>query len=247
MSARKRYLVPCRPSQVRAMMTATCDNGPSGNFAWRIALMDAIRIAAFFIVLGFLATSGCSTAPPHSQQNLCAIFDQYPEWYDAAKDSEQRWGTPAHILMSFVRHESAFVEDAKPPRNWFLFVPLPRGSSAEGYAQAQDPAWDEYQEENGGLFKSRSDMQDALDFIGWYNHKSSSALGISKWDPKNLYLAYHEGRTGYSRGSFNGKPSVVRVAERVDWQAREYGAQLRQCEERFQCRRWYQVGPFCSI
>ncbi len=54
--------------------------------------------------------------------------------------------------MSFVKHESAFVDDAKPPRNWFLFIPLPRGSSAEGYAQAQDEAWDEYQDENGVLF-----------------------------------------------------------------------------------------------
>ena len=133
--------------------------------------------------------------------------------------------------MSFVKQESAFVHDAKPPRDWFLFIPLGRPSSAEGYAQAQDAAWDEYQDENGGLFKSRSDIDDALDFIGWYNNKSSQALGISKWDPKNMYLAYHEGRGGYARGSYKSKPEVVRIAERVDGQARKYGAQLRQCED----------------
>ena len=186
---------------------------------------------SFLVLLVILGIVGCSSAPPQSPENLCAIFDEYPGWYDAAKESEDRWGTPAHILMSFLKQESAFVHDAKPPRDWFLFIPLGRPSSAEGYAQAQDAAWDEYQDENGGLFKSRSDIDDALDFIGWYNNKSSQALGISKWDPKNMYLAYHEGRGGYARGSYKSKPEVVRIAERVDGQARKYGAQLRQCED----------------
>ena len=186
---------------------------------------------SFLVLLVILGIVGCSSAPPQSPEHLCAIFDEYPGWYDAAKESEDRWGTPAHILMSFVKQESAFVHDAKPPRDWFLIIPLGRPSSAEGYAQAQDAAWDEYQDENGGLFKSRSDIDDALDFIGWYNNKSSQALGISKWDPKNMYLAYHEGRGGYARGSYKSKPEVVRIAERVDGQARKYGAQLRQCED----------------
>ena len=50
-------------------------------------------------------------------------------------------------------------------------------------------------------------------------------------DPKNMYLAYNEGRGGYARGSYKSKPEVVRIAERVDGQARKYGAQLRQCED----------------
>jgi len=208
--------------------------------------MISVKAIAALVLSAVVAITACTSTPPQSQDNLCAIFDEYPQWYDAAKDSEERWGTPPHILMSFVKHESAFVSDAKPPRGWFLFIPLPRGSSAEGYAQAQDAAWDEYQDENGGLFKSRSDMKDALDFIGWYNHLSSESLGISKWDPKQMYLAYHEGRGGYARGSYNSKPEVVQLADRVDWQAREYGAQLLQCEDRFRCRHWYQVGPLCS-
>ena len=195
--------------------------------------MVLYRAARFFLFLPVIsAIVSCSSAPPQSPNNLCAIFDEYPSWYDAAKESEDRWGTPPHILMSFVKQESAFVHDAKPPRDWFLFVPLGRPSSAEGYAQAQDAAWDEYQDENGGLFKSRSDIDDALDFIGWYNNKSNQALGISKWDSKNMYLAYHEGRGGYARGSYKNKPGLVRIADRVDGQAREYGAQLRQCEDR---------------
>ena len=211
-----------------------------------LARAISVTKSSALVSIAIAVTTGCTSTPPQSQENLCAIFDQYPEWYDAAKESEDKWGTPPHILMSFVKQESAFVGDAKPPRDRFLFIPLPRSSSAEGYAQAQDEAWDEYQDETGGLFRSRSDMDDALDFIGWYNRKSSETLGISVWDPKRMYLAYHEGRGGYARGSYTSKPEVVRIADQVDWQAREYGAQLRQCEDRLRCRHWYQIRPFCS-
>lgn len=189
--------------------------------------------------------SACATTPPHKQDNLCAIFDQYPQWYDYAKASEKKWGTPPHILMAFVKRESSFVHNAKPPRKWFLFIPLGRPSSAKGYAQIQDPAWQEYIRENGGWFKSRKDMEDALDFIGWYNHRSHKRLGISKWNPKHLYFAYHEGHGGYRRGAYRKKPSLIRVAAQVDGRARRYGAQLRTCESRFKCRKWYQFWPFC--
>ena len=137
---------------------------------------------------------GCATPPPKQQSNLCAVFEQHPDWYDYARQSAEHWGTPIPVLMAFVHHESSYRSHAKPPRRWWLFIPLGRPSSAKGYAQAQDPVWGEYQAERGRLFRSRSDMQDALDFIGWYNAKTSRQLGISRADARNLYLAYHEGR-----------------------------------------------------
>jgi len=207
--------------------------------------MTSPGVVRVLIAIFLALAAGCATAPPREQDDLCAIFDQYPEWYDAAKASQDRWGTPPHILMAFIKQESAFRDDARPPRSWFLFVPLWRKSSAKGYAQAQDEAWEQYKDEVGGFMKSRSDMEDALDFIGWYNQKSSRQLGISKWDPKRLYLAYHEGHGGYARGTYRSKPELLRTADRVDRQAKEYGAQLRRCEERFRCRHWYQFWPFC--
>jgi hypothetical protein len=71
-------------------------------------------------------------------------------------------------------------------------------------------------------------------------------LGIAKRDPKRLYLAYHEGHAGYRRGSHNGNERLLRIADRVDRTAREYGEQLRRCDEEFRCRKWYQFGPFCD-
>ncbi len=46
-------------------------------------LVKAIPVSA---LLAVVTLAGCMSAPPQSQENLCAIFDQYPEWYDAAKE-----------------------------------------------------------------------------------------------------------------------------------------------------------------
>ena len=206
--------------------------------------INYLKQSASLILLCTL--TGCATAPPNQQDNLCAVYEQNPDWYDYGQSSEEKWGVPPHILMAFVRHESSYQHNAKPAYDWFLFIPLGRPSSAEGYAQIQDPAWQDYKKETGGLFKSRSDMEDALDFIGWYNNKSNRLLGISKWDPKQLYLAYHEGHTGYKRGTYQNKPDLIGIADRVNHTAREYGTQLRQCEDQFKCQSWYQVGPLCG-
>lgn len=202
------------------------------------------RIAALIAIFASLA--GCASAPPKQQHNLCAVFAQHPSWYDYARESAATWGTPIPIQMAFVRHESSYRENAKPPFEWFLFIPLGRASSAKGYAQIQDPAWQDYRAERGSLFRSRGDMEDALDFIGWYNDKTHRQLGISKWNAEHLYLAYHEGRGGYRRGSYKRKPKLRKIAARVAATASEYGAQLKQCEQRFRCRKLWQFGPFCS-
>ena len=189
----------------------------------------AVRRLGALLLGGAVAlfAAGCATAPPKEQGDICAVFEQEPDWYDQARKSAKKWGTPIHVQMSFVRHESSYRSRAKPPRKKLWFIPLGRPSSAKGYAQAQDPVWGEYQEERGRLFRTRSDMGDALDFIGWYNHKTWKELGISRSDARNLYLAYHEGRGGYRRGTWKKKPGVQRTAARVAETAARYKVAAR--------------------
>ena len=190
--------------------------------------------------------AGCATAPPNQTDNICRIFDEYPGWYDDARKSEQRWHTPIPVQIAIIRQESGFRENVKPPRDWVLgIIPLPRRSSAYGYAQAQDPAWSDYRDATGRRFASRSDMEDALDFVGWYNDISHRRLGIPKSDAERLYLAYHEGHGGFERGTYRGKQGLRSVAQRVAQNARIYTEQLKTCERRFRCRRFWQFGPFC--
>ncbi|MDG6777084.1 hypothetical protein QCB44_00030 [Thiomicrorhabdus sp. zzn3] len=174
---------------------------------------------------------GCSSNPPkNTYNNICSIYDYDDDWYDAARSSEKRWGIPSYILMAFVHQESRFKHDAQPERPYLLgFIPLPRSSSAYGYAQAQDPAWYDYQKATGRWGARRSNVDDSLDFIGWYNYVSHKRLGIPRNDPYNLYLAYHEGRGGYARRTYENKAWLKKVAMKVTNQAKRYRSQLESC------------------
>ncbi|PJE80793.1 hypothetical protein CI610_00218 [invertebrate metagenome] len=177
-----------------------------------------------------LVLSGCaSTTPPSRPQNLCNIFKEKPGWYKDAKKAEKRWGTPVQVMMAIMYQESSYRHNVRPPRPWFLFIPLPRKSSAYGYAQAQDFTWDEYVEEAGGWFPSRSNFGDAIDFIGWYTNKTRRVNGVSLWRADLLYLNYHEGMGGYRRGTHKNKAWLMQTARKVARRASGYGAQLRSC------------------
>lgn len=196
-----------------------------------------------------LLVSGCATLapnPPQDQSNICEIFREQPSWYDYARDSQEKWGTPIATQMSFIQQESSFRSHVRPDRKRYLgFIPGPRPSSARGYAQAQDPVWGEYREQAGSTFARRTHMKHATDFIGWYNTRTRAQTGISLNNPEHLYYAYHEGAGGYQRGTYRNKPHVLRAGSQVSARANRYQAQLNSCEAEFQCRRFYQVWPFC--
>ena len=179
----------------------------------------------------------CATSPPSTTQDICKIFKEKKSWYRAAKKTEKRWKIPISVSMAFIKQESSFVADAKPARTKLLgFIPWKRKSSAKGYAQAIDGTWDLYLKERGGWFKERNDFDDAVDFVGWYNFKSHKELGIATTNARALYLAYHEGRGGYKRGSHRTKPWLLLVADKVHRQSDRYNAQYQGCKKKLGSR-----------
>lgn len=176
-----------------------------------------------------LISVGCSNYKPTQVADVCKIFWGETDWYEDARRSSKRWGTPIGVMMAIIKQESTFQAKVRPDRPKFLFIPLPRKSSAYGYAQAQDPAWNDYRKDTGNWGHDRDDFGDAINFVGWYTNMSNKRLGISKWDPYKQYLAYHEGWGGYSRASYNKKPQLLTVAKKVQGQAERYGAQLSKC------------------
>lgn len=180
-------------------------------------------------LLALVLPTGCSEYQPTDIGNVCHIFRGETAWYEDARDASERWGTPIWVMMAIIHQESSFIDDAKPPREWFLFIPLPRSSSAYGYAQAIDPTWEEYIVATDNDGHDRDDFTDAINFVGWYTSLTQRQLGISKWDAYNQYLAYHEGRGGYQRGSWKEKHWLIEVAKRVKLRAAAYNNQLKVC------------------
>lgn len=173
--------------------------------------------------------SGCATYQPAQTDNVCNIFWGETDWYEDAREAKKRWDMPISIMMAIMNQESSFRSSVRPERPKFLFIPLPRKSSAFGYAQAQDAAWNDYRKATGNWRHDRDKFADAINFIGWYTDTSHRRLGISKTDPYRQYLAYHEGWGGYSRGSYTKKPQLLKVAASVKRQTGTYNSQLKKC------------------
>lgn len=196
------------------------------------------RLIPPLLLLLFL--NACTSSQPKNTHNICAIFMEKDDWYEHTKNSYKKWGVPIHIQMAIIHQESRFIADAQPPRPKVLgFIPWFRNSSAYGYPQAQDSTWDWYLDKAGSWSADRDDFEDASDFVGWYCTVSHKKLGISKWDTINQYLAYHEGHTGYKRKSYLKKSWLIKVARKVDKQAKVYSQQLNACKQELESSSWF--------
>lgn len=173
--------------------------------------------------------SGCGDRS-FDKDDLCSVYDAYPEWKKAVGEAEQQWGIPQELIMAVMRYESSFVGDAEAPRRrYFGLIPGERLSSAYGYSQALDRTWEEYQERTGEKSAKRDDFADAASFIGWYLNRSHRSLQIPRSDGYHLYLAYHEGHRGFLRRGYEKQPKLMAVARKVNTARMTYKAQLKKC------------------
>ncbi len=187
-------------------------------------------LVRLFAIGSMLLLAACAS-PPQNTANICSMFGDKDSWFRAARQAEKRWGVPIPVSMAFIKQESGFSSRAKPARRKLLgFIPGPRPSSAFGFAQAQDATWDDYRKFSGNGIARRSNFADAVDFVAWYNNNSYRINKIARDDAYNLYLAYHEGNRGFSRGTYAGKPELLKVARKVEANAQVYQAQFQECE-----------------
>ncbi|WP_373355025.1 transglycosylase SLT domain-containing protein [Pseudoroseicyclus sp. CXY001] len=167
---------------------------------------------------------------PRELDDACAIVQQHPSYLRAFRATQREWGVPVAVQMAIIYQESKFIGNARTPHQFVLgVIPVGRQSSAYGYAQALDGTWEEYQRAEGGFRARRDDIRDATDFMGWYMAQTFRELGIPLDDTRNQYLAYHEGRSGYARGSYRSKSWLVRIAGQLEARALMYHAQLGAC------------------
>lgn len=195
------------------------------------------------LVMASLILSSCATTPPRNVDNICSVFRQYPHWYRDSVDVQRRWWVPIYVQMAIIHQESHFNAHARPPRTKLLWIiPWTRPSTAYGYAQVLDGTWSVYRRANGGFFSGRHHFADGVDFIGWYANEAHKRAGISRQDPYNLYLAYHEGIGGFQRKTYLSKPWLIAVAHKVSSRSAIYQAQLKACRSLPRVKSWYTFG-----
>lgn len=191
------------------------------------------RLLRAAILMVFVAACGSGNfSAPRNLDDACSIVDQRPKYLTAMKRAERKWGIPVAVQMATFYQESKFIGNARTPHKFVLgVIPMGRQSSAYGYAQALDATWSDYKRDTGNWSAKRDNMNDAADFMGWYMNESTKELGISKGDARAQYLAYHEGRGGYKRGSYRAKSWLMRVADEVAARATLYQYQLQACRK----------------
>lgn len=193
------------------------------------------RVLPPLALVAALAVAGCSSTPPATINDVCAVFTErsglLSNWYVDARRASDKYGIPVYVLMATMRVESGFDGDARPPRYKILgFIPWKRKSSAYGYAQALDGTWSEYREDTGQPFARRGDFGDSIDFIGWYHSRSVARNGVSPHDAYSLQLNYYAGWGGYANGSWRNNGSAKKSAARAASFAQDYRGQLAYCK-----------------
>jgi hypothetical protein len=189
-----------------------------------------MQIACLLLLAACGGGGGIRGDAPRNLDDACGILAQRPGYLRAFRAAERRWGVPVHVQMATIYQESKFISDARTPLRFSLgVIPVGRQSSAFGYSQALDGTWEEYLADRGIRRARRDRIRDATDFMGWYMAETTRRLGIAPTDARNQYLAYHDGRTGYARGSYRAKPWLIRVAGEVAARADSYEVQLRRC------------------
>lgn len=189
------------------------------------------RILRTLGLLLFVAACGSGNfTAPRNLNDACSITNQRPSYLKAMRRSQDKWGVPVPVQMAIIYQESKFIGNARTPYQYALgVIPMGRQSSAYGYSQALDGTWNEYRQATGRRGAKRDDIKAATDFMGWYMAESSETLGIALDDSKAQYLAYHEGRAGYARGSHRSKSWLQRIAAEVEDRAILYHTQLQAC------------------
>ena len=191
------------------------------------------HLRTIIVVLLLASCGGGNFRAPKNLDDACSIVRERPEYLKAMKAAERHWDVPVPVQMAIIYQESKFIGNNRTPVQYALgVIPMGRQSSAYGYAQALDGTWEEYQHSGGGRGAERDDIRDATDFMGWYMTQTTEETGIPVHDARNQYLAYHEGRTGYLRGTHSSKAWLLRIADDVGARAVMYDQQLRLCGKR---------------
>lgn len=187
----------------------------------------------------------CSSEKVDKSQDLCMVYNKNYHWYRSAMRAQKKHDIDATIIMSVMAQESNFTHNARPGKEYILnFIPWGYETSARGYGQVIDGAWDDYKKINNKWFPSRHNFNDVSDYIGWYLDKASKKLHINRKDTYHLYLAYHQGMTGYKRHDERNNHELDLIAKKVQRNSNRYQYEFKQCENSLWLKHWLYIWDY---
>ena len=166
------------------------------------------RQLALFALCAILGACSGHDKPPSTVVDACRMQSERPQWFAAMRRTEGKWGVPVSVQLATIargvelpQRRAADPQGRQRPllarRAALQRLRLRPGDRRHlGRLPRRPPA-------SAGA--DRDDFSDASDFIGWYMNTNSQVNGVPLRDTYNQYLAYHEGKAGFARGSYRGK------------------------------------------
>lgn len=199
-----------------------------------------------YLVLVILSLlTSCASEKVNKADDLCEVYNKNYHWYRSAYHAQKKHNIDATIIMSVMAQESNFTYDARPGKKYVLnFIPWGYQTSAKGYGQVIDGAWDDYRKQSNKWFQSRHNFDDVTDYIGWYLNKASNKLHLNRQDSYHLYLAYHQGITGYKRHDEKHNKQLNLIAKKVERNTNRYQNEFKQCQNALWLKHWLYVWDY---
>lgn len=167
-------------------------------------------------LLGILVLQGCAEITQVVPERFvtpnnpfCRALYQHNDWLDAAVTTESRWGLPLHIALAELN--------------------VPIGTEASEYIHPVSSDWEEYRLAAENWTGDSSDIETALDFLGWHAQMASQRNELAMDQAGQLYIAARIGHGGLYRIEYNPDPILIRQAEQVDMRAQQYRDDLKYC------------------
>ena len=210
-----------------------------------VYIYNCISKHVFLRFLICLLLTGCASEKVSKSDDVCMVYQKNYDWYRAAYHAQKKHHIDANIIMAVMAQESNYTYNARPGKNYvFNFIPWGYKTSAKGYAQIIDGAWDDYKKENNKWFSSRHSFDDASDYIGWYLNKAVKKLHIKRNDSYHLYLAYHQGLYGYKRHEEKHNQKLDLIAKKVQRNTYRYQKEFKQCQNSLWLKHWLYVWDY---
>ena len=191
--------------------------------------------------MSILLSSGCQIIPINhkNQNNICRFLEDNP-YMNQVISSENISNAQQATILAIIHHESAHQPQARPVKKWIIkpWIPWSYYSSAKSYAQITQPTWQDFSKTR--TFKPNINAyMDNISFIIWYFDKNKKVLGTKKDTISECYLIYHEGPSGYRKGTQSFSLALKQYALKVEHTGKIYLKALKKCQaSRYWQQQW---------
>lgn len=169
-----------------------------------------ILLYGLLISVSFL--SGCISSvirQPEVSDTICDILEQNEDWLEPVQISKENYGTPIWLSLALL----------EPPLSDF----------DKKHIRPRESDWQEYRVQNENWDASPDNIDDAVDFIGWFTARNIKLNQLNWENTYEHYLSLRLGQSQYRYIDTANYPNLIKQAKNIARRARRWQHELPAC------------------